>query len=542
MPAQLTERPGGDDDPPGAKDHRRLRNRLAQRTTRERRAAYIQHLEKQVASYQREDANSQIQDLMKEVAELRGALQKARSKLLSLAATANSSAESLASHLLLKAATQDQDVLQPSTEDPDCMVNDKDDSPDDEHSETANIGCLDKAPEEKREHPEPTAQNSSSLALSVSSSLGHQAAQSICTTVQCQRDEVAEGLESSSFDFSEDVTTLTFPHTSDNPDALDSELMGTATASDETWSAYDPTCFGNNFSSVTTMTTMNGKDTGCSAGTSVFSAHLDCIINILRRGGIARQHTRAPELMDAMIDGFFEECWPSMKNWLEITDSYTTIRWVLWWQVTRTAEASADIPATNTPTPVQIALPHLSAIDWIPFPSIRNNLILSDGYDIDQVFRNLHKSFVLQNEFPIRDGFAARSYKSVTGLVQTALRTTLDPSDPAGYGAAHDLWSEGPLKRTKAATSAYCQQLINFGRWVLKLDPSFFVKYPGLYDPSIVAEGICLDLVNAPDVPPPRPLDMNAVNTYASLLLKDQNYRTYGMDLRIHHTPTQRKR
>ncbi|OAL35288.1 hypothetical protein AYO20_05339 [Fonsecaea nubica] len=386
----------------GVKDQRRIRNRLAQRTTRERKAAYIQELEKQVASYQRDNANLHVQDLMKEVAELRRALQKARSKLLSIATTANSSAESLAPHLLR--AKQDQNTLQPSTGNPEGIIEDKDDFSDREQSETSEGVCLTTAPHENR---------------------------------------------------------------------ADSE---------------------------------------------------------------------APQLIDAMIDGFFEECCPNMKNWLEITDSYTTIRWVLWWQVTRTAEAAADIPATNTPTPVQIALPYLSAIDWIPFPSIRNTLILSDGYDVDQVFRNMHKSFVLQKEFPVRDGSADRSYKSVTGLVQTALRATLDPSDSAGHGLAHDLWSEGPLKRTKAATSAYCQQLINFGRWVLKLDPGFFVKYPGLYDSSIVADGPCLELVNAPDVPPPKPLNMNAVNTYASLLLKDQNYHTYGMDLRIQHTPAQRRR
>ncbi|KIW23438.1 uncharacterized protein PV07_11632 [Cladophialophora immunda] len=528
---------------------RRIRNRLAQRTTRERKAAYIQDLEKQVASYQRDNANLHVQDLMKEVAELRRALQKARSKLLSIATTANSSAESLAPHLLRKATKQDQNVLQPSSADPEGIIEDKDDFSDREQSEASEGVCLTTAHENRADsesvccdQTRATAQNNDVLPQSVSPSLRHQTAQSNCTTIQCQRDGVPEALEPSSFDFSEEIANVPFPNTSDTLNTLDAEMIGTATVSDETWSAYDTTCFDNNFSPTTPMTMMSGKDTGISAPTSVFSAHLDCIINILRRGGIARQHTRAPQLIDAMIDGFFEECWPSMKNWLEITDSYTTIRWVLWWQVTRTAEAAADIPATNTPTPVQIALPHLSAIDWIPFPSIRNTLILSDGYDVDQVFRNMHKSFVLQKEFPVRDGSADRSYKSVTGLVQTALRATLDPSDSAGHGPAQDLWSEGPLKRTKAATSAYCQQLINFGRWVLKLDPGFFVKYPGLYDSSIVADGPCLELVNAPDVPPPKPLNMNAVNTYASLLLKDQNYHTYGMDLRIQHTPAQRRR
>lgn len=295
---------------------------------------------------------------------------------------------------------------------------------------------------------------------------------------------------------------------------------------------------------------------------SALSSHLDCLIKILRRGGIATQYTRyvdyliacwstflflraihrsAPQLLNDMLDGFLEECWPCMKRWYSITDSYTTVRWVLWWQISQTSEALDDIPETNTPTPVQRALPHPRIIDWVPFASIRNALIISEGYDIDQVFCDMTEAFVLQKEesgSQINE-IGGVAYKTVVSLLQSALRSAVvgNGSD-SGHGnnvEAEDVFSDGPLKRTKAASSAYCQQLINFGRWVLKLDPSFFQKYPGLYDSTVVASGPSWVLLNSPKIQRPKPLDAEAMNTYANLLLKDQNYRTYGMDSRLKH-------
>ncbi|KAK6380738.1 hypothetical protein LTS17_004938 [Exophiala oligosperma] len=275
---------------------------------------------------------------------------------------------------------------------------------------------------------------------------------------------------------------------------------------------------------------------------SALSAHLDCLINILRRGGLATQYTHAPQLVDDMLDGFLEECWPCMKTWYTMTDSYTTIRWVIWWQISQTSEALEDIPETNTPTPVQRALPHPSIIDWIPFASIRNRLIISDGYDIDQVFCDMTEAFVLQKEAATQEG--AVMYKSVIGLLRAALvsagSSSPSPSSSSSesHGGSGDIFDEGPLKRTKAASSAYCQQLINFGRWVVKLDPSFFSKYPSLYDPAIVSSGPCWDLLGRESrIQRPKPLTTEAINTYANLLLKDQNYRTYGMDSRLQPRP-----
>lgn len=220
-----------------------------------------------------------------------------------------------------------------------------------------------------------------------------------------------------------------------------------------------------------------------------------------------------------------------MKMWYTITDSYTTIRWVLWWQISQTSEALDDIPETNTPTPVQRALPHPRIIDWIPFASIRNKLIISDGYEIDQVFCDLTQAFVLQKEDSTQqppETHGAVPYKSVIGLLRAALHSA-GPSESRGGS----IFDEGPLKRTKAASSAYCQQLISFGRWVVKLDPSFFAKYPALYDPAIVSSGPCWDVIGESQIQRPKPLSTEAINTYANLLLKDQNYRTYGMDSRL---------
>lgn len=142
-----------------------------------------------------------------------------------------------------------------------------------------------------------------------------------------------------------------------------------------------------------------------------------------------------------------------MKTWYTMTDSYTTIRWVLWWQITRTSEAFDDIPETNTPTPVQIALPHPSIIDWVPFASLRNTLVLSEGYDLDQVFCDMTEAFVLQKE-DLPSGQIGESggvtYKSVITFLEAALRSSAD-TDPStsqsrSYEAeVEDIFSGGPL-------------------------------------------------------------------------------------------------
>lgn len=81
---------------------RRIRNRLSQRTTRERKAAYIRDLEQRLELYQVKTESSRVQELLDENARLRNGLHAARRRLFSIATSLNCAADSLEPLLELK--------------------------------------------------------------------------------------------------------------------------------------------------------------------------------------------------------------------------------------------------------------------------------------------------------------------------------------------------------------------------------------------------------------------------------------------------------
>ncbi|KIW84315.1 hypothetical protein Z517_03565 [Fonsecaea pedrosoi CBS 271.37] len=542
------------------KERRRIRNRIAQRTTRERRVAHIRDLEERLASYENDKDNSKLPELLEENAKLRKGLHAARTKLLSLATSASYAAGSIKPLLHLEESPPEGASPTPPPPSPSpaleleldsqahSKVRPEENAAEDQASTSAVAGTVGTSKLSDSPHTCSILQENDAACPMISNTYhcgGLDLAQSSWSAPRPYNEEGSlEEFASQYFTtFSDtDILHASFQQASDTMKIPDMEMVVSQPNDGCTSDSYSDLTYLDNGLLTHGRLLMTPQSRSEGNHQSVFSAHVDCIINILRRGGVADLYTRAPRLIDTMLEGFVEECWPCMKKWFCLTDSYTTLRWVLWWQIVRTSEALNDIPETHTPTAVQTALRHPSIIDWVPFPSIRNALILSDGYDVDQVYCDTVENCVLQKEEPeiARNDYAHVKYKSVISLLQTALQSATDASNPSsntqGAGTAEDdnIFSERPLKRTKAASSAYCQLLIDFGRWVVKLDPAFFIKYPDLYDASIVAKGPSMD-PRGPKIQKPAPLTFTATNTYASLLFRDKNYRTYGMDSRIRH-------
>lgn len=87
--------PGMKDEPQFSFRVRRIRNRLSQRTTRERKVAYIRDLEHRLALYETNKKSSRIQELLSENARLRDGLHLARRRMFSISTSINCAADSL---------------------------------------------------------------------------------------------------------------------------------------------------------------------------------------------------------------------------------------------------------------------------------------------------------------------------------------------------------------------------------------------------------------------------------------------------------------
>ncbi|KAJ4288949.1 hypothetical protein N0V90_011291 [Kalmusia sp. IMI 367209] len=76
-------------------DQRRLRNRLSQKAVRERKAARIQQLERQLATITKGGESARVEALLNTNSKLRQALLNTRKKLASLSATATQLGEQI---------------------------------------------------------------------------------------------------------------------------------------------------------------------------------------------------------------------------------------------------------------------------------------------------------------------------------------------------------------------------------------------------------------------------------------------------------------
>ena len=215
-----------------------------------------------------------------------------------------------------------------------------------------------------------------------------------------------------------------------------------------------------------------------------------------------------------MAHAFVQQCWPIMSYWFAVTTSYALVRSVLWWQTTRSAEAFSAVPDINTPTLLQMSPSYPSIIDWIPHAGIRELIIPNyDSYDVDQVICDMTDAYVVEGEDP-SDWSSGDSF-NLMDMVQRSLHSGVE------LGRSGDKSSNPTLRITSLLTKA----ATNLGREPgtnqihrFKVDPSFFVKYPGLYDPNAVAKNTVPRTFGASRMQGPLPLSIQSIRHYVDLL------------------------
>jgi hypothetical protein len=77
-----------------------------------------------------------------------------------------------------------------------------------------------------------------------------------------------------------------------------------------------------------------------------------------------------------MLSVFVCMSWSVMTSWHTYTRSHVPLKRLHIWRLSPTAEAYMKMDSWYRPTQIQLSIPHPSIIDWMPWPAMRDKLIL----------------------------------------------------------------------------------------------------------------------------------------------------------------------
>src|SRR4051812_43104242 len=102
-----------------------------------------------------------------------------------------------------------------------------------------------------------------------------------------------------------------------------------------------------------------------------------------------------------MLATFIYLSWPEMKSWHAHTRAHIPLTKLMAWHIDPTTTAYTELTNTTAawvPTKLQSSIPHPAIIDWIPFPGIRDKLILCHSANpcLDEIIRDLGNSYVVE--------------------------------------------------------------------------------------------------------------------------------------------------
>jgi hypothetical protein len=293
---------------------------------------------------------------------------------------------------------------------------------------------------------------------------------------------------------------------------------------------------------------------------SLFSDHISAIEYFLQQRWLKQCPTtfnqeQFIESIQFMIAVFVMVSWQIMTAWHSYTKADIPLKELTAWRVTRTPEAYAKIIPAYRPTKLQITTPHPAIIDWIPWSSLRDKLIIyhSANPNLDNLICDIGNSYVVPadlSKLVVGEG-PVIGYLSVWDLVRAiaphatgvgsdsstaaqtfaydadAIRDIISEDDDAAEDElffsdrltlpapdAHTLFSTKSL-----AIQAFKAIGMDKGAATFRLDPEFFGRHPELYDPQcdLMARGVSLKSSTRWSMPTPGDLNAGVVAQYREL-------------------------
>lgn len=237
---------------------------------------------------------------------------------------------------------------------------------------------------------------------------------------------------------------------------------------------------------------------------------------------------------------------PEVMAWYACTRFYHIIELTAW-QLYPCVETFRTLHQRYRPTKLQMDHQHPKVIDWIPFSSIRDGLIRMHAANpkIDQIFCDAVSSYAV--EVPMSELIIGAP--SITAYVRVTDLSTRMSTSSADDDTATDflpvLDAATLFSAPEYARATFKKLKMDHGVCYYKMDPTFFGKYPELYDPTaldIIASGIPLRPDLQPSLTLPSPLDESTFRIYRSFIAFSMDASSILSPLEKHSTNTQTNR
>lgn len=264
--------------------------------------------------------------------------------------------------------------------------------------------------------------------------------------------------------------------------------------------------------------------------------------------------SRFAQAVHVMLLAFVDISWSSMTTWHSCTGALIPLRDIMVWRLTRTRHAFLNIVPSYRPTKLQMTVNYPSIIDWTPWPSLRDQIILrhSASPRLDDLICEIGDSYVVPADLselvtcpqsvlgyvavwdlvraidPTADRyFDTRSSQTTTG--STSAHERLARGFNAFYNVARNIEENDtsgdrlPAPNAKAlfskrplALQAFRLLGMDRGAFCFCLDPAFFEKHPELYrsQEHLMASGVALKPDTREFFPKPHGLNFQVIQRY----------------------------
>ena len=223
---------------------------------------------------------------------------------------------------------------------------------------------------------------------------------------------------------------------------------------------------------------------------------------------------------------------PDVMNWYAKTKFYH-IAELTAWQVLPCTLTHSRLHHRYRPTALQTTLEGMypDVVDWIPFSSIRDRIIQLHAANpcIDRIFCDAVSAYVVETALAqlVAGGSPMRVFIRVTDLI-----AAMSSSSHQQNGGEHDTGTGTTVSLPAADAStlfsspqhallAFKAMRMDCGASHYKVDPTFFGKYPELYDvsdDSIMATGVPLRPDSQQILTSPGHLNASTVDIYRSFI------------------------
>src|ERR1700743_2763727 len=139
-----------------------------------------------------------------------------------------------------------------------------------------------------------------------------------------------------------------------------------------------------------------------------------------------------------MLSTFLSLAWPAMAAWYTYTKAHIHITKLISFRLSPSRLTYSKLSPVFRPDHVQSSCPHPAILDWVPFPILRQKLVLyhSANPQLDTIICDIQSSFVVEADASqLIEGFGATPvYLAIWDLVaaiesnESAVNSVTQPS------------------------------------------------------------------------------------------------------------------